>query len=142
MEISFPAAATPMTVETPQPLWHASSADRITSTWIVKLKGDNAWWWAQLTPGRRVKRKVESAIFELNEVVLNTFARNLRGLINSVAPNLRAHSSFTGFTSMAITRDASTSLAALMQLRPTQPQPKTATVEPSAVLNTRALIRR
>src|SRR6266850_1949482 len=54
-----------------------------------------------------------------------------RGLMKSVAPNLRAHDSFPGFTSIAITRDAPTRLAALMQLRPTHPQPKTATVEPS-----------
>jgi len=53
------------------------------------------------------------------------------GLTKSVAPNLRAHSSFAEFTSTAITRDAPTRLAALTQLRPTQPQPKTATVEPS-----------
>ncbi len=30
VDISWPAAATPMTVLTPQPLWHASSAERIT----------------------------------------------------------------------------------------------------------------
>ena len=32
VEISFPAAATPMIVETPHPLWHASRAARMTST--------------------------------------------------------------------------------------------------------------
>jgi len=30
VDISCPVAATPMTVETPQPLWQASSAARIT----------------------------------------------------------------------------------------------------------------
>jgi hypothetical protein len=32
VDISFPAAATPMMVDTPQPLWHDSSADLMT--WI------------------------------------------------------------------------------------------------------------
>lgn len=32
VEISFPAAATPITVETPHPLWQASRAARMTST--------------------------------------------------------------------------------------------------------------
>lgn len=30
VEISWPAAATPITVDTPQPLWQASKADRMT----------------------------------------------------------------------------------------------------------------
>jgi hypothetical protein len=87
VEISFPAAATPMMVETPQPLWHASSADRITSTLKDKETGlsnekkkalhqsfpygGGATW---TYVARRVKRKVESTICELDEVILNTFA--------------------------------------------------------------------
>ena len=81
MEISFPAAATPMMVETPQPLWHASSADRITSTLKEKETGlSNEKRVAScLVVGAtyvacRVKREVKSTVCELDEVVLNTFA--------------------------------------------------------------------
>jgi hypothetical protein len=80
VEISFPAAATPMTVETPQPLWHASSADRITSTLKRKRpdcqnEKNNSCLVVDATyVARGVKREVEPTICELDEVVLNTFA--------------------------------------------------------------------
>lgn len=56
---------------------------------------------------------------------------SLAGLTNSVAPNLRAHSSLLGLVSTAMTRDALTSEEVAMTPRPMAPQPKTATVEPA-----------
>lgn len=38
VEISCPAAATPMIIDSPQPLWHASSAARMTPTLPVQSK--------------------------------------------------------------------------------------------------------
>src|SRR5437868_15199857 len=42
VEISLPASATPITTETPQPRWHASSACRITSVLPVQSKVKSA----------------------------------------------------------------------------------------------------
>ena len=38
VEISWPAAATPMTIDSPQPLWQASRAERMTWTLPVQSK--------------------------------------------------------------------------------------------------------
>lgn len=51
------------------------------------------------------------------------------GFTNSVAPNLRAHSSLLGLVSTAMTRDALTREEVATTPRPMAPQPKTATVE-------------
>jgi hypothetical protein len=53
------------------------------------------------------------------------------GLINSVAPNFFAHSSLLGLVSIATIREALTCRAPFITPRPTQPHPKTATVEPA-----------
>lgn len=53
------------------------------------------------------------------------------GLMNSVAPNLSATSSLDGLVSIAMTREQFFALAPCRTERPTQPAPKTATVEPS-----------
>mmetsp|Transcript_7868 Transcript_7868/g.32513 ORF Transcript_7868/g.32513 Transcript_7868/m.32513 type:complete len:276 (-) Transcript_7868:548-1375(-) len=120
--ISLPAPATPMIVLTPQPMWHASSAARMTSTLPVQSKVKSRPPWVMATrccwivvPG----------------------PPSASGLTQSVAPNWRARSNLPSSTSTATIRVAPARAASSMTARPTVPTPKTATDEPGS---TRAVL--
>jgi hypothetical protein len=78
VEISFPAAATPMTVETPHPLWQDSSAARMTSTCMdtsEKCQQKCTLVFPMTTHvACRVKGEVKPTIREFDEVILDTFS--------------------------------------------------------------------
>src|SRR5208282_3000316 len=62
---------------------------------------------------------------------------SLEGLTKSVAPNFLAHSSLASLVSTAIILEAPLATQPWITLRPTQPAPKMAQVEPSSTLAVR-----
>ena len=73
VEISWPAAATPMTVETPHPLWQASRAALITCTWTGRLKSAMLKIWCAYISSA-IKRIVESTVSDIDKIVLDFLA--------------------------------------------------------------------
>mmetsp|Transcript_126644 Transcript_126644/g.358206 ORF Transcript_126644/g.358206 Transcript_126644/m.358206 type:complete len:229 (+) Transcript_126644:179-865(+) len=118
VEISLPAAATPMTTETPQPRAEASSADRITSTLPVQSKEKS-------TP-----KPVIPTMWACTDVPSGSSL----GLTTSVAPHCFASSSLAGSRSTQMILEAPALTRPSTTLRPTAPMPNTAAVAPRGTL--------
>src|SRR5882757_7890553 len=114
--ISLPDSATPITTETPQPRWQASSAWRIT----VVLP---------------VQSKVKSAPPSVSVTKCATMSPpTLDGLTKCVMPKRRPHSSLESLISTPMILSAPTILAPWMTFNPMPPRPNTTTLEPGVTL--------
>jgi hypothetical protein len=70
VDISWPAAATPMIVETPQPLWHASNAALITCTYKPIKALTTKEKYESTNIASTIKSIIKAAIGDLNKIVL------------------------------------------------------------------------
>src|SRR5207248_5092360 len=114
--ISLPASATPITTDTPQPRWQASSAWRIT----VVLP---------------VQSKVKSAPPSVSATRCWTMSPpTLVGLTKCVMPKRRPQSSLESLRSTPMILSAPTILAPWMTLSPIPPSPNTTTLAPGVTL--------
>ena len=120
VEISAPAGATPMMIDSPQPRWLLSSAARMTSTLPVQSK-------------------VYSAPPIGSEAVLVRLTRygtrsppTSFGFTKCVMPNRSPHSFFFGFTSTPMIMSAPASFSPWITFRPIPPSPNTIALAPAS----------
>lgn len=73
VEISCPAAATPMTVDIPHPLWQASSAALITCTYTIHLQVpvQTSHEANSTYVSSTIKRVIQTPICDVNKMVLD-----------------------------------------------------------------------